>query len=511
MPMQLGLGIDVIRSYKRLAYTPWHALAEFVDNSTQSYFNNRALLDDAFSEGEKLEVSIVYDRDTGFIRISDNSIGMSESELDHALHIGARPAFTGGRSQFGMGMKTAACWLGDYWTVRTKKLGETDEFTVTVDVERVADGEVELPTNTKPNQDPAKHYSVVEIQQLNRKFQGRTLGKIRQFLESMYRQDLRDGVMVLRWQANALIWEESDSRFVQAADGTRYKKPYEFEVGGKSVKGWLGILDFGHGGRPHAGFSVLRHGRVIKGFPESWRPESIFGQIDGTNDLINQRIVGEIHLDAFEVSHTKDDILWFGDEEAEVQQKLKEIAAPYVAVAKDRRRSDMQSQGGPTDLEVRTAVDELQRELTSSELADLIAIEDVPPPEVVQQTLEPVIQSAATREAAFSARVGNLDVDGFLIGDGSPNDPYVAVDSSADRRVVVIVNMRHPYIRELVGSEGILNYLRHCTFDAIAEWQARQTTTALDPDTFKVLKDRLLRLPAQVQMRQLDDNQVGAR
>ena len=38
---QLVLGLDVIRSYKRLSYTIWHAIAEFIDNSTQSYFNNR--------------------------------------------------------------------------------------------------------------------------------------------------------------------------------------------------------------------------------------------------------------------------------------------------------------------------------------------------------------------------------------------------------------------------------------------------------------------------------------
>ena len=37
---ELILGYDVVRSYKRLSYTPWHALAEFVDNSTQAYMDN---------------------------------------------------------------------------------------------------------------------------------------------------------------------------------------------------------------------------------------------------------------------------------------------------------------------------------------------------------------------------------------------------------------------------------------------------------------------------------------
>lgn len=150
MGIQLELGLNTIQSYKRLSYTPWHALAEFVDNSTQSYFNNQATLDQAFGENrEKLDVSIIYDRDNDLIRISDNSIGMSEAELRHALRVGARPANASGRSQFGMGLKTAACWLGNQWTVRTKKLGEETEYTVTVDVEKVASGDNDLPTKQR--------------------------------------------------------------------------------------------------------------------------------------------------------------------------------------------------------------------------------------------------------------------------------------------------------------------------------------------------------------------------
>ena len=47
--------------------------------------------------------------------------------------------------------------------------------------------------------------------------------------------------------------------------------------------------------------------------------------------LVNQRLIGEIHLDAFEVSHTKDDILWMGDEEDTVQSELKQVCAEYMS------------------------------------------------------------------------------------------------------------------------------------------------------------------------------------
>jgi hypothetical protein len=59
MSITLKIGLDAINSYKRLDYTAWHALAEFVDNSTQSYFDNREILDaDYKKEREKLTVSI---------------------------------------------------------------------------------------------------------------------------------------------------------------------------------------------------------------------------------------------------------------------------------------------------------------------------------------------------------------------------------------------------------------------------------------------------------------------
>ena len=47
MSIDLVIGTEAIRSYKRLSYKSWYALAEFVDNSTQSYFDHQAELDEA--------------------------------------------------------------------------------------------------------------------------------------------------------------------------------------------------------------------------------------------------------------------------------------------------------------------------------------------------------------------------------------------------------------------------------------------------------------------------------
>src|SRR6516164_3464117 len=118
--MELKLGPEIISSYKRLAYQVWYALAEFVDNSTQAYFNNKAVLDAEYAKtGDLLTVEITSDKDKRgeFIRVRDNSIGMSEKELAAAIYVGKPPLEPGGRSRYGLGLKTGASWFGDVWTI----------------------------------------------------------------------------------------------------------------------------------------------------------------------------------------------------------------------------------------------------------------------------------------------------------------------------------------------------------------------------------------------------------
>ncbi len=504
MPIQLQLGFEVIQSYKRLSYTPWHAIAELVDNATQSYFDNQAVLDAEFAaSGDKLTIGVVYERaNRGMIRVSDNAMGMSFDELQRALHVGIPPANTSGRSKYGLGMKTSACWIGMKWTVRTKKLGETQEHRISVDVDKISSGDNDLSHEAVDGKSPDDHYTVIEVYQHNQVFQGRTIGKIKDFLRSMYRQDLRQERMTFEWQGSALEWHDSMFQFLQAKDGSLYKKDFEFEVNSKKVYGWVGVLRIGSGSRAKAGFSILRSDRVVRGWPDSWRPESIYG-FQGRNDLINQRLVGEIHLDTFEVSHTKDDILWVADEQEEVERLLKEACNDYVAVARRPRKGDVNPEG-PTQLETATAVDELVRELSSAELADLINLEAVPPPETVRQAVQPLKDAVSSREPTFRASLAQFEILGFLVSDLSINDPYVVVDSTEGHRVLIIVNVQHPHWSQLSGSGGVLNYLRHCTFDGISEWQARYRASSLDPDTIKILKDKLLRLPLEIEMHQDD-------
>jgi hypothetical protein len=496
--VQLELGLEAIRSYKRLPYTAWNALAEFVDNSTQSYINNRHILDAALKlDGRPFEVSITYDNGTDLLRVSDNAMGMSLSELEYALRIGQPPADTSGRSKYGLGLKMAACWFGEVWTVRTKKLGETVEHQITVRVEDVAMGNRELPYVAREDQPADAHYTILEITELNRVLRGRTIGKIRDFLSSMYRVDLRNGDLRLEWRGEPLKWE-MDDEFAKARDGSVYRRDIAFDVDGKHVTGWVGVLE--RGSRAKAGFSILVANRVIRGWPDSWRPQDIFGQFEGSNDLINQRLTGEVHLDAFIVSHTKDNIQWMGEEEDLLEANLLEECAEYRDFARNRRKDPRPV----SDLEVQAAIDEFQSEIASPQMIDTIEFAQVPTPEVVEADDQAYVDTVDASNPTFSVTVTiggeSVDILGILAHDKSIQDQYVVSESTDPKRVLVIINFNHPHLQQIQGSENLVNYFRHCTYDAIAEWQARKLSAGVNPATVRRFKDLLLRVPYEIQM-----------
>ena len=486
---EVRIGPETVRSYKRLAYESWWALAEFIDNSTQSYFQNRPALDESYAMSDsRFEVLINYDRDNDTIRITDTAMGMSLDELSRAVKIGMPPPDTTGRSEFGMGLKTAACWLGDTWTLRTSKLGDSKEYEISFDVEAVANGEPDLHLSTV-EVDSKQHYTILTINQMHQKISGRRLGRLKENLRSIYRLDTRSGDMHLCWGDEALVYDHSLS-LLQSADGSEFRREFNFTVNGRDVWGWAGILD--SGGRPKAGFAIVRRGRLIQGQPEAWRPQTIFGQQAGTNDLVNQRIVGEIHLDGFEVSHTKNQILWQGEELDEVEDHLRDIFSDYRHIAQSRR---VRGGGGPSSQATSVALDEIKEIVTSADFADLVNIEEVPPPELVGATLEPLraVMHASQPDAVYI--LGETTIKLFLDSSGSANDPYFLGDFVSDETVSVCVNTNHRFFQDRVqDAEGMLIYTLNCIYDALAEWKCMRRTGEILPDTVKVIKDSYMRM-----------------
>src|SRR6185503_5319184 len=101
---------------RHLNYKSWYALAEFVDNALQSYLANRARLG---GTGAVLTVEISLSPEPpGRLIIRDNAAGIEEGTYSRAFRPAEVPPDRSGLSEFGMGMKSAACWFSPRWRVR---------------------------------------------------------------------------------------------------------------------------------------------------------------------------------------------------------------------------------------------------------------------------------------------------------------------------------------------------------------------------------------------------------
>ena len=500
--MEMKIGGETFASFKRLNYTHWHAMAEFIDNSTQSMINNETTLSPIFrKEGRQLEIRIVYDKKTNILRIHDNAMGMNQGDLESAFSVGKPPVNKSGRSRYGMGMKTAACWFGDLWTVTTKKLGDNFEYVATVDVEKLIAGEMRIPIR-QVAKSPDEHYTTIEISKIERSMHGRRLNKMSNYLRSMYRADLQEGTLLLEYNGEVLQYsDQSENILVEPLTNTKFRKLLDFRVGGKRVRGWVAILD--RGSRELAGFCLLHRGRVIAGVPFGFRPFHLFGQEGGSNDLINQRICGELHLDDFEVSHTKDGIVWVNEEEDEFGLTLKQHCQDYLDTARSFRKGGNADKGypderGPTDKQIAIARDQFNDEIHSPEMTDQVRMTEVARPAALNAAKHSILKRVREGQAPWSvAKIDGLEIQVYLER-LSANDPYV-LSEIPGHEVIVVINKNHPHWSQIEGESGSLNFVRHCVYDALAEWQAKKITSMIDPETVKSFKDGFLRIPMKIE------------
>lgn len=320
--------VSILSILKSVNYKAWYAIAEFVDNAIQSALY--AYGDIARVEGDnyRLRVEIEIDGTEGHekIAIRDNAGGIGVGEFPRAFRPASLPLDRTGLSEFGMGMKSAACWFADYWTVRTSAIGENVERTVTFDVKGIVEQQIEDIPIQERRVSPATHYTELTLTNLNQLPQKKTVTKIKNHLASMYRVFLRDGFLELFYNGEPIIFSDPAilvAPYYKTPDSTakEWRKPIEIEIApGMRISGFAGLLE--RGSTTNAGFALLRRHRVIVGSDdEGYRPVEIFGH---SNDYIFQRLFGELHLEGFEVSHTKDGIQWNHHEE-NVLRALKHV------------------------------------------------------------------------------------------------------------------------------------------------------------------------------------------
>lgn len=455
--------VNILSVLRHLNYKPWFAMAEFVDNSLGSYL---AMPSHGESTPDKLRVQIdTSGAGEGRILITDNAAGIKAEDFPRAFRAAQVPPDRSGLSEFGMGMKSAASWFARKWSVRTTVAGEAVQRSISFDLADITDNHLDHLSVRESWCEPSAHFTVVELTDLNRVPQTATVSKIRSHLASIYRAFVRDGRMELTFNGEILSFDAVDVLVAPAAgelDGpvSRWQKEIHLELsGGRRVDGFAAIRAVGS--TSQAGFALLRRGRLIMGsHDDSYRPTEIFGR---SNSYTYQRLFGELTLDGFEVSHTKDGFRWEEQEEEFLEELLIALRAEpknlllQAATYRAKNAIDLIKPIEAAASNVAGAVESHFESMLEAVLADE-ALETAIPDDAVVASSKSIRRMARLN---VDARIWIIDIEATL--DASVQDWLsvgATVDDSLDdngrpcSRVDVSVSLAHPFSQKFLGANN---------------------------------------------------------
>lgn len=475
-------GVSVLSILRHLNYKTWFALAEFVDNAVQSYLANRERLEALHGSGFRLKVDIIIEPAApSRIVVRDNAAGIATRDFPRAFRPAAIPPDRTGLSEFGMGMKSAACWFAPRWSVRTKALGELSERSVRFDVAKIVRDQLEeLEIDDTPSQ-PNIHFTEIVLDDPFHLPVGRTVGKIKDHLTDIYRVYVREGILELRFNNDPL--EYSPPRTLSAPyvrrveDGPKeWRREISFDLGdGLSAHGFVGLMDPMNTNR--SGFALFRRGRLIEGSgDEGYRPPFIFGQ---PGNFRWRRLFGELHLEGFEVSHTKDGFRWDENEQPFLELLREELDTdelPLLRQADLYRVQAARNELADTAQKAITRAVEAMR-ATLPEALPSVASEQ--PFETTEIPLEPEPSTLASRELPINFRDQKWLLRIELTSDPAQGDWLVVSDQPAQPDGLQVLEIRlslvHPFMVSFAQNdpEDVEALLRVAAGLALSEKLAR--------------------------------------
>lgn len=496
---------SVYATYKRLSYQPWTAIAEFVDNSTQSFYDHKdELMSLKYSKGLRITIDYITNEPGGDrIEIYDDAYGMEWCDFQRAIILDRPPIKTDGRNEFGMGLKTAACWFGSVWSVESTQLGSKTKYYTEIDIDQLGKYKTEEIDVREETANPKEHFTKIIIRRLNKKISGpRTISKVKDLLSSIYREDIRSGFIKIYYNGTLLQFKEAPI-YTEEVNGIskQWKKDVNFTINheGKelSVKGFIAIRI--PGSVKDAGFTLLRRGRVIVGGSEgNYRPTELFGD---SNSYAWQRLYGELHMDNWPVTQAKDSFDWHnsGLEEAFIET-LEPLTREYRRKAENIR---VRERINTNDL-VHSAV----TGLSDSGLLENINIEIVDR-HLTSSNLEtnPTIDNSSNANESVTSsteieEVVDTNYDGVIIDGGDqvnyqfkykgidylfhiifdvtdPTLDWLLVEENSENEFTLLINMKHPFFKPLIERREFLPIM---TRMSIALVLAEIESLTLSPD-----------------------------
>lgn len=492
----------VYATYKNIRYEPWTAIAEFVDNATQSYYDHVSELEKQ-QKWEHLKIEIQYKKDSCGkyeLIIKDNAFGMNFEDFQRAIILDSKPKIAT-RSEFGMGLKTSACWFGNNWSVETVELNSGKKFFAQVDVKSLSKTKDEEIEFTETECDLHEHGTTIHIWNLNRSLAGRQIQKTKDQLRGMYRRDLQSEKIKISYNDDYLTYETPEI-YKEALPGGNFKEwkePLDFDIFDERkqryhVTGFMALLETGS--TYGAGFTLLRRGRVIiGGYENCYRPKDVFSS---SNTYVYQRLFGELNLDNFPVTQTKDSFDWYNNGlEESLINKLVEVTKDYKRKASEYNNTNKKNQGNPVNIEIDNST------LSDFLNAGVIQNVNVNPVENVSSQAEERTQISFTSESKDNSLfpdieeipvIGNentkisFDISGrkyilnYSIKKDDSESKWLVVSPQKDNKEAfefdVDWNIAHPFFKHYFENQGIFDSMKKFVFALVlSEIEATYTSS----------------------------------
>jgi len=318
-------GIGVLAMFPKLKYKKWFALSEYVDNSIQSFLSKKKEKCPYFLEQKEVNVYITIDtqdkdgKETTNITIKDDAGGIELEDFPRAFRPAEVPTDASGLSEFGMGMKTASLWFTPNWICKTKVAGELIEREVRWSLNEIlsknsdgsyANKKPKIMMHNLPDSDKNKHYTHIELLDVVQPIgKGKSVSAIKKHMSSIFQRFILNGDLKLYIDGELQGFEKPrilevpkyGKDYQPQGDPIKWERTIHIESNGKKISGTVYLMQ--EGSYDLGGLVLFRRNRVYVGSgSDPFRPR-FFGK---GNTYKNLRMRGELDLEGFRITHTKD-------------------------------------------------------------------------------------------------------------------------------------------------------------------------------------------------------------
>ena len=424
IPIDIRPDSSILGTYKNQSYKIESAFAEFIDNSTQSFFTNRGELEKIGQTSVKIDIEIYPE----YIKIVDNAFGMEMDEFQRASKLNSPPEDRSGRSEKGMGLKTAATCLGSFWSVETTQLHSKNKYIIEMDVDDISINAPDKIDADKYECYDNEHFTSIFIKNLNKKITPHKIQTLTRTLSEIYAIDIRNGDLELTINKVPVKYE-APKLWINAENNSEYKVTFDREIivdqQKYSFDGWIGIRETGD--TEFSGINIFRKDRVIK---MHYRPTNLVGK---SNSFSYQRIIGEVYLKGnnWEPSYTKDELMWEGELEEKFIDELKEAAGGLIKKSRELRK-DEKAVSQEKQKQISSNVTKSFTTLNSDEISKIINknddVVDIPKKDGVtdddSNIVEPVKVTISNVEYTFNVNFLDNDYDNWIDLKTKDNNEY---------------------------------------------------------------------------------------